>query len=112
MNKYYSSPEFEAKYTYCGNDLGATWSKEQTFFRLWAPTAESVVINLYAGGTAGKTDHLTQEKMTPDVCGTWIATINGNLNGLYYTYLVTVNGNETESCDPYAEPPVSTVSGP
>jgi len=102
MNTYYSSPEFEAKYTYCGNDLGATWTKEHTSFRLWAPTAESVVIILYASGTAGKLDLLTREKMTPDVCGTWVATINGNLNEIYYTYLVTVNGKETESCDPYA----------
>ena len=102
MNKRYSSPEFEAKFTYPGTDLGATWTKEHTSFRLWAPTAESVVINLYAGGTAGKMDLLTQEKMASDVCGTWIAKIKGNLSGIYYTYLVTVNGKETESCDPYA----------
>ena len=102
MNKYYSSPEFEAKYSYRGNDLGATWTKERTVFRLWAPTAEAVVIKLYAGGTAGKSDLLAQEKMRPDVCGTWVAAINGDLNGVYYTYLVTVDGNETEACDPYA----------
>ena len=102
MNKHYSSPEFEAKYTYHGTDLGAGWTKEQTFFRLWAPTAESVVIHLYAGGTAGKEDLLARENMTPDVCGTWTANIRGNLHGVYYTYLVTVNGNEAEACDPYA----------
>lgn len=102
MNKHYSSPEFEAKYTYHGNDLGAVWTKERTTFRLWAPTAESVVINLYAGGTAGKPDLLAQEIMIPDVCGTWIAAIDGDLNGVYYTYLVTVDGYKTEACDPYA----------
>jgi len=102
MNKYYSSPEFEANFTYYGNDLGATWTKEFTFFRLWAPTADAVVVNLYASGTAGKMDLLTQEKMIPDVCGTWVTTISGNLNGIYYTYLVTVDGKQTEACDPYA----------
>jgi len=102
MNKHYSSPEFEAKYTYRGTDLGASWTKECTFFRLWAPTAEAVVINLYAGGTVGKMDLLAQEKMTPDTCGTWTASIHGNLHGFYYTYLVTVNGKEVEACDPYA----------
>ena len=102
MNKHYSSPEFEAKYAYHGTDLGASWTKEGTFFRLWAPTAEAVVINLYAGGTAGKLDLLTQEKMIPDVCGTWTASIRGNLHGIYYTYQVTVNGKEVEACDPYA----------
>ena len=102
MNKHYSSPEFEAKYTYRGTDLGANWTNERTFFRLWAPTAEDVVIRLYAGGIAGKMDLLAQEKMTPDTCGTWTATIHGNLHGFYYTYLVTVNGKEVEACDPYA----------
>ena len=102
MNKHYSSPEFEAKYTYSGTDLGASWTKERTFFRLWAPTAEAVVINLYAGGTAGAADLLAQENMTPDVQGTWVAEISGDLKGVYYTYLVTVDGEETEACDPYA----------
>lgn len=40
--------------------------------------------------------------MAGDVCGTWTAVINGDLQGLYYTYLVTVDGTETEACDPYA----------
>ena len=102
MNKNYSSPEFEAKYTYQGTDLGANWTKEHTFFRVWAPTAEAVAINLYASGTPGKMDLLTREKMSRDVCGTWVADIGGNLKGFYYTYLVTVNGKEAEACDPYA----------
>ncbi len=102
MNQHYSSPEFEAKFTYHGNDLGAVWTKKHTTFRLWAPTAEAVAINLYAGGTAGKADLLTQVKMTPDVNGTWVAVINGDLNGVYYTYLVTVNEKAEEACDPYA----------
>ena len=102
MNKYYSSPEFEAKYTYCGNDLGAVWSPEKTVFRLWAPTAEAVKVNLYAGGTAGTEDLLEQLDMKPDICGTWIAEKQGNLNRIYYTWLVTINDETTEACDPYA----------
>ena len=102
MNMRYSSAEFEEKYTYNGNDLGAIWTKERTLFRLWAPTAESVIINLYAGGTTEKQDLLSQVEMAPDVCGTWIDTVNGDLNGVYYTYQVAVNGKTVEACDPYA----------
>ena len=102
MNKHYSSMEFEAEFTYSGTDLGAVWTKEATTFRLWAPTAQRVDINLYAGGTAGASDHLARVSMAADVCGTWTAVINGDLQGLYYTYLVTVDGTETEACDPYA----------
>ena len=42
MPDWYSTKEFEDQYTYTGNDLGSTWTKEATSFRLWAPTAEAV----------------------------------------------------------------------
>ena len=102
QSSYYSSAEFEAEFTYEGDDLGATWTKEATFFRLWAPTATAVKINLYESGTAGTDDLIEQFDMTPDVNGTWIATKEGNLNGVYYTYSVTVDGVTNEACDPYA----------
>ncbi len=102
MNKHYSSPEFEEKFTYHGTDLGAFWTNEKTCFRVWAPTAEAVAVNLYAGGTAGTDDLTAQIPMISDVCGTWSAVVNGDLNGVYYTYLVTVDGIVTEACDPYA----------
>ena len=59
MSRLYSSPDFEAEYTYHGDDLGATWSAEKTCFRLWAPTADTVNVKLYRGGDASKADILT-----------------------------------------------------
>ena len=102
MPIYYSTKAFEALYTYEGDDLGANWSKERTFFRLWAPTASSVRINLYASGDYRENDLLDQVEMTADVNGTWIATVEGDLNGTYYTYCVEVDGVVNEACDPYA----------
>ena len=99
---WYSSPEFEELYTYEGDDLGATWTKEKTSFRLWAPTASAVVINLYRSGTAGTDDLIETIPMTADVKGTWIAEKSGDQNGVYYTYSVTVDGVTNEACDPYA----------
>ena len=103
MHDLYSSDAFEAKYTYAGTDLGATWTPEKTTFRLWAPTAEEVTINLYRSGTADTDDLLGQLHMQPDVNGTWVAERVGNLNGIYYTYLVMVDGQISEACDPYAK---------
>ena len=102
MPNLYSTEEFEAAYTYLGDDLGAVWSAEKTSFRLWAPTAASVTVNLYESGTAGTGDLLEQLEMVPDGQGTWIAEKQGDLNGVYYTYLVTVGGKTVEACDPYA----------
>ncbi|MDD6215270.1 MAG: type I pullulanase, partial [Roseburia sp.] len=93
---------FEEKYTYTGDDLGATWTKEKTTFRVWAPTADAVKVNLYESGTPDTDDLVEQITMEQDVNGTWVASKEGDLNGVYYTYLVTVNGAENEACDPYA----------
>ena len=102
MYDLYSSHTFEEKYTYTGNDLGAVWSEIKTVFRVWAPTAEEVTVNLYRSGTTGADDLIAQLHMYPDRNGTWIAERFGDLNGIYYTYLVMVDGHICEACDPYA----------
>ncbi len=102
MPNIYSTEDFEAEYTYEGDDLGASWSKEKTVFRVWAPTADAVAVNLYAGGTEGVEDLQERLEMEKDVNGTWVAEKEGDLNGTYYTYSVSIRGEESEACDPYA----------
>ena len=102
LSMNYSSTEFESKYTYTGTDLGAVWTREKTAFRVWAPTASAVRVNLYRTGDAQVNDLLESLSMNADVNGTWFIEKSGDLNGIYYTYSVTVAGNTTEACDPYA----------
>jgi len=102
MYEIYSGAEFEAKYTYSGSDLGYTWTQDKTRFRVWAPTAVSVKLNLYRSGDPDARDLLESVSMTADVNGTWVAENQGNLNGIYYTFLVDVDGSLREVCDPYA----------
>lgn len=101
MESYnYSSEEFENTYTYFGNDLGCTWTKENARFRLWAPTANSVTVNLYK--TGHEADLITKIPMKSDICGTWVAEARGDLNGVYFTYAVNFGNKCVEACDPYA----------
>lgn len=102
MYEIYSSAEFEKKYTYSGHDLGCCYTKEQTSFRLWAPTASSAVVCLHQSGTEGTDDLLKCIPMTADIQGTWVAVLCGDWNGTYYTYRITVDGTEVASIDPYA----------
>ena len=102
MPNIYSTENFEKEYTYTGDDLGAVWTPEKTTFRVWAPTADAVTLNLYASGTPDTDDLTEQIPMTSDANGTWVAEKEGDLNGTYYTYLVSVGGEENEACDPYA----------
>ncbi|MDE7185020.1 MAG: type I pullulanase [Lachnospiraceae bacterium] len=103
MPSVYSSDKFETEYTYDGNDLGAVWSKEKTTFKVWAPTADKVQVNLYKSGTEGTDDLIETLEMTKGEKGVWAAEKEGDLNGTYYTYRVTVDGSTTEACDPYAK---------
>lgn len=98
----YSTEEFEDKYTYNGSDLGATYSKEKTTFRVWAPTAETVFLNLYASGKAWEDDLQDKIEMTQDVNGTWVTEVSGDIAGTYYTYTAVIDGLNVEACDPYA----------
>ena len=109
MTELYSTEEFERKYTYSGSDLGARWTKEKTLFRLWAPTAKSVKVNLYRSGNPGVEDRIAQIEMTSSVAGTWTAEAAGDLNGTYYTFTVELEEGIREACDPYAR--TSGVNG-
>ena len=46
----FSSPEFDSLYAYSGNDLGCNHTPSQTIFKLWAPTASKVSVNIYNSG--------------------------------------------------------------
>lgn len=97
---YYSSKEFERRYTYEGNDLGAVWTPEQTTFRLWAPEAEGVWVTLYPTGK--ETAAYQVAALEESVRGTWVVSIPGNLDRQYYTYTVAREGKRIEVPDPYA----------
>ena len=101
INKAFSSKAFEEKFTYAGDDLGAVYTKEKTKFRVWAPIAEKVSLNLYEAGD-GECLMETVE-MTSAENGTWTYEKTGDVAGTYYTYSVTVNGKTNEAVDPYAK---------
>ena len=52
MANIFDTKEFTEKYYY-GGSLGALWSPEKTTFRLWAPTASKVVLNIFREGLGG-----------------------------------------------------------
>ena len=106
--KLFSSSEFSKKYTYNGNDLGNTYSKAKTDFRVWAPTASEVTLATYASAD-GDAASATLTPMKSSVNGTWTASLSGDKNGLIYTYRVKVDGVVREATDPYVR--ATTVNG-
>ena len=101
----YASNKFAKEYTYGGKDLGAVISGNTTTFKVWAPTATAVSVKLYKSGTEGTEDLINTVEMSGGTVadkGVWTATVDENLNGTYYTYLVHVDGEDVEAVDPYA----------
>lgn len=92
--------EFLENYTYDGDDLGATIHGDSTTFKVWAPTASKVVLNLFAAGN--DCDAFATVEMTPGKKGVWEHTQAACGHGVYYTYTVTTAFGTNEATDPYA----------
>ncbi len=90
--------EIDEKYYY-GGKLGAIYSPEQTEFKVWSPCAEKVMLNLYPDGDDSKAVSSVKMKLKG---GVWRATVCDDLNGMYYTYTVTIDGETHETIDIYA----------
>ena len=86
---------------YTGNDLGAVYSPKMTRFKVWAPEAESVKLNLYKQGEG---DNLIEQHiMKKSANGTYVFEKQGDCNGIYYTYTVVNHGEKQEAVDPYTK---------
>ena len=103
LGKIYDSKEFAELYTYSGA-LGANYSKDKTKFVLWAPTATEVKVALYGDDGKNYTNDAEETiTMTKGEKGAWYVEKSGDLNGVYYNYLVTTDGKINEVTDPYAK---------
>ena len=83
-----ASQNLDTKYGYDGKDLGATYSPSGTTFKVWAPTASEVKVNLYSQGSGGS--QISSQKMSYNNSnGVWSLKISGDLKNKFYTYTVT-----------------------
>ncbi len=97
------------EFCYDKDDLGLTYTKEESVFKVWAPTAVQVFTVIYQDAgeydeygyvkshTGGKAYEMYKED------GIWQVRIPGNLDGLFYMYEVRFDDNKTYyKVDPYA----------
>lgn len=94
------------KSAYSGNDLGASYSKKATTFKVWSPNAASVRVNIFEHGSDNEGDagSIMSRAMTLDkTTGVWSVTISGDLLNKYYTYSVTHGKTTKETADVYAK---------
>lgn len=95
------SNNFSQYPVYSGKDLGLTYSATSSRFRVWAPTADTLLLFLYKTGADGDPVRVIQLKK--DVQGTWLGYAAGNWNSYYYTFKARINGKWMQEVpDPYA----------
>ena len=106
-SKIVRTDEFDQKYAYAGDDLGAVVNGNSTTFKIWAPTATKVELVTYKS-----TDEKAQEDKKQDMTlgteagklGVWSITTSDAKAGTAYTYKVYfADGTVNNSPDPYAK---------
>ena len=108
MTNYFDTEEFNERYVYDGNDLGVSFDNEDapaaTTFKVWAPTSTAMLLRIYNTG-----DYMTEKEPAAEYTmekaekGVFRFTVPEDLDGKYYTYVVTNSKGTNEVTDPYAK---------
>lgn len=98
-NSYEEYPEYSAE------DLGITYSPQQTTFKLWSPAVEAAEVHIFQNDLKGETLEVFNLKRTEN--GVWTHTEKENLENLYYAYRVKIDDN----WNPLTADPYSTACG-
>lgn len=102
MNLSFSQTDFSNYPVYFEKDLGLTYSKEFSIFKIWAPTAEKAELLFYKEGEGGEPVKI--QNLEKGIRGTWHSQVEGDLKNTFYTFRVSVNGRwSNEVADPYAK---------
>lgn len=86
--------------TYDKDDLGLTYSKGSSTFKVWSPLARKAWVNVYDSANAINPTDTFEMTMEDTV---WSLTINKELNGFFYTYSFIHDEEKVESADLYSK---------
>jgi len=88
---------FDDIYYYEQSDLGSSFRRDRTKFKIWTPTAKYMKLEL-----TDKEGNVEITDMEYDNQGVWYLRLRGNYEGCKYRYISYVNGKEHKFIDPYA----------
>ncbi|NOT62876.1 MAG: hypothetical protein HOP19_21925, partial [Acidobacteria bacterium] len=93
-----------ADHLICEKPLGALYKPDNTLFRVWAPTASKLTLNVYYRPYGGRPQPIP---MAQNEDGSWEITLAGDCLGVYYNYRAEGSdprfNPQRELLDPYAK---------
>lgn len=98
--EFYRSKDFQDQYCNTQEKLGMECTKEGTSFRLWSPVADQAEICFYRDGE--KEEAYEVHPMKRQENGVWSYETGESLYGVYYDFLLDIEGERIQSADPYA----------
>ncbi len=98
-DREFTNIKLDERFRYDGKDLGAVCEEDRTTFKVWSPAAERIVLRLYR---EDKGAHCMEREMICGEKGVWELAFERSLHGMYYDYLVRIDGADTVTADPYA----------
>lgn len=94
--------DFSSYPVYGGSDLGLTYTKTQSRFRIWSPPAQQAELLIFADAKALNPAKVVRMKKAEQ--GTWTAVVAGDQKGKCYAFRTQVGGKWGEAVpDPYAK---------
>merc|ERR1711879_850727 len=89
-------PLFDDIYYYESSDLGSSYRRDRTKFKIWTPVAKYMKLEL-----VDKNGNNEVVPMEYDNQGVWYLRLRGDYEGYKYRYISYVNGQEHHLTDPY-----------
>ena len=105
VNEATTFPDFDIDFYYSGDDLGFTYTKERTTFKIWAPLASKVSLFIRNNNK----NNFATYKMKRGDRGVYSITLEGDYEGYAYRYSITNSGLNFITTDPYGK--ASTANG-
>lgn len=97
----FDTEAFNNKYA-TNEELGCSYNKNKTIFKVWSPAAEAVNLLLYKNGDS-EIPEVPRRIAMKEKAGLWTIEIEEDLNGSFYTYEIKVYEKLNEAVDPYAK---------
>lgn len=90
----------DPEYFYNSSDLGPSYSRTQTTFKVWSPVSSAVKLLLYSDAASASAQTAPMQR---GIAGVWSVTVPGDLSGRYYQYTFTSYGVPHTAPDIYGQ---------